>query len=102
MCSSDLGGRAPHAWLADGSALYDHFGKGFTLLRFGGDDDGQAFIEAAAEKDVPVSVYDVTEPGLRDLYEANLAIIRPDQYVGWRGDALPGDAGALVDQLRGV
>jgi 2-polyprenyl-6-methoxyphenol hydroxylase-like FAD-dependent oxidoreductase len=96
------GGRAPHAWLVDGSALYDHFGKGFTLLRFGGDDDGQAFVEAAAARGVPVSVYDVTEPGLRDLYEADLAIIRPDQYVGWRGDALPEDAGALVDQLRGV
>jgi hypothetical protein len=23
---------APHAWLADGSSLYDHFGSGFTLL----------------------------------------------------------------------
>ena len=26
------GARAPHAWLHDGSSLYDHFGTGFTLL----------------------------------------------------------------------
>ena len=28
------GGRAPHAWLADGRSTLDLFGRGFTLLRF--------------------------------------------------------------------
>ena len=88
------GGRAPHAWLADGTALFDHFGKGFTLLRLAGEDDGRAFVDAAAAKGVPVSVYDATAAGLRDLYDADLAIVRPDQYVAWRGDTLPDDAAA--------
>lgn len=96
------GGRAPHAWLADGSALFDNFGPGFTLLRLGGTGDGQAFVNAAEAVGVPVSVFDATEEGLRDLYEADLAIIRPDQYVAWRGDTLPEDAGALVDLIRGA
>ena len=56
---------------------------------------------AAAARGVPVSVYDASGDNLRNLYEADLAIIRPDQYVAWRGDALPGDAAALVDGLRG-
>ena len=30
--SASPGNRAPHAWLADGSSLFDHFGLGFTLL----------------------------------------------------------------------
>ena len=30
--SAHPGCRAPHAWLADGSSLFDHFGWGFTLL----------------------------------------------------------------------
>ena len=29
------GGRAPHRWLEDGTALFDHFGKGFTLPKSG-------------------------------------------------------------------
>ena len=28
------GSRAPHVWLKDGSAICDHFGTGFTLLKF--------------------------------------------------------------------
>ena len=30
--SAHPGCLAPHAWLADGSSLYDHFGLGFSLL----------------------------------------------------------------------
>ena len=33
--SSHPGGRAPHAFLADGRSTLDLFGRGFTLLRFG-------------------------------------------------------------------
>jgi 2-polyprenyl-6-methoxyphenol hydroxylase-like FAD-dependent oxidoreductase len=29
---SDPGSRLPHHWLPDGSSLYDHLGRGFTLL----------------------------------------------------------------------
>jgi 2-polyprenyl-6-methoxyphenol hydroxylase-like FAD-dependent oxidoreductase len=103
VATSYPGGRAPHAWLADGSALFDHFGPGFTLLRLGGTDaDVQAFVDAAAVRSVPANVYEVPDPAIRDLYEADLAIIRPDQYVAWRGDALPDDTGALVDLIRGA
>ena len=30
--TSRPGALAPHAWLHDGSSLYDHFGQGYTLL----------------------------------------------------------------------
>ena len=72
------------------------------MLRLAGDEDGGAFVDAASAKGVPVSVYDATGAGLRDLYEADLAIVRPDQYVAWRGDALLEDVAALVDRLRGA
>ena len=97
------GGRAPHRWLSDGSALFDHFGKGFTLLRLGGaDTDIDALVQAAADRGVPLTVYDEPDAETRALFEADLALIRPDQYVAWRGDALPADAGALIDLVRGV
>ena len=71
---------APHAWLADGSSLYDHFGKGFTLLSTDGAD---AALPASA---VPVKF--LKQRGLRDLYQERYALIRPDQHVAWRGDSL--------------
>ena len=30
------GARLPHVWLADGTALHDRIGDGYTLLRLGG------------------------------------------------------------------
>lgn len=96
------GGRAPHRWLSDGTALFDHFGKGFTLLRFGGmAADTTALEQAAAEKGVPLTIFDEPDPETRALYEADLALIRPDQYVAWRGQAVPDDPATLIDLVRG-
>ena len=79
---------APHAWLDDGSSLYDHLGQGFTLLAT----DGQ---DADASSDgVPLKI--VRQAGLRDLYGARYALIRPDQHVAWRGDSLPRNVFAVV------
>jgi 2-polyprenyl-6-methoxyphenol hydroxylase-like FAD-dependent oxidoreductase len=81
------GGRAPHAWLEDGVSLYDLFGFEWTLLQF--DDVVSAhgpLTEAVRELGADLKI--VTLPRyLRDLYEADLALIRPDQVVAWRGSA---------------
>ncbi|MGY4507923.1 2-polyprenyl-6-methoxyphenol hydroxylase-like FAD-dependent oxidoreductase [Bradyrhizobium sp. USDA 3650] len=81
------GGRAPHAWLEDGVSLYDLFGFEWTLLQFG---EVMSAHSSFAEtiRAIGVDVKLVTLPkSLRDLYEADLALIRPDQIVAWRGSA---------------
>lgn len=83
---------APHAWLEDGSSLYDHFGPGFTLLALS---EGHAADVAAAERQAaeartPLAVVRLPDPRLASLYEAPLALVRPDQHVAWRGAAWPG------------
>jgi hypothetical protein len=95
--SAGPGLRAPHLWLG-ADALYDRLGLEFTLLRMG-KADGASIVEAAKSRDVPLTVLDV--PEARGLYEAELALIRPDQHVAWRGDAPPGDATAIIDRVRG-
>ncbi len=52
---------------------------------------------------LPLTVVDVdtTDP-LAAAYATALTLVRPDQHVAWRGDALPDDAGALVDRVRGA
>jgi 2-polyprenyl-6-methoxyphenol hydroxylase-like FAD-dependent oxidoreductase len=104
--SAHPGCLAPHAWLADGTSLYDHFGLGYTLLLLAADGaplarDIQGAAEAAG---VPLTLIDLrqdhlAEVPLAELYAAPLALIRPDQYVAWRGASA--DATALIDTIRG-
>lgn len=42
--SAHPGCMAPNLWLGDGSSLYDHFGKGFTLLGTEGDCAREQFL----------------------------------------------------------
>ena len=80
------GCRAPHVWMEDGSALFDHFGKWFTLLRFDRKTPVKNFEFAASALGVPLKV--LTAPKLiQNLYQAKMVLIRPDQYVAWRGDS---------------
>lgn len=96
------GGRPPHAWLADGGSLYDRFGFDFTLLDFAGDPARTApMVEAARSAGLPLTRVVLDDPGLRGLYEADCALIRPDQTVAWRGDGFE-DAAAVVDVVRGA
>lgn len=91
------GGRAPHAWLPDGSSLFDAFGRGFTLLRLGGQaEDAAALTEHAASSGLPLTALHCPESTLRDLYGADLALIRPDQVVAWRGSSIARAREALM------
>jgi 2-polyprenyl-6-methoxyphenol hydroxylase-like FAD-dependent oxidoreductase len=81
------GGRAPHAWLADDISLYDLFGFEWTLLQFEDVVPAHGPLSEAARA-LGVDLKIVTLPRqMRDLYEADLALIRPDQVVAWRGGA---------------
>ena len=84
--SASPGGRAPHAWLDDGVSLFDTFGFEWTLLRLGrSPPDGAGLVDAARRLGMALEVVDVPSREVRDLYEAPLALIRPDQVVAWRG-----------------
>jgi 2-polyprenyl-6-methoxyphenol hydroxylase-like FAD-dependent oxidoreductase len=105
--SAHPGCLAPHAWLTDGTSLYDHFGLGYTLLLLA--EEGASLardIQSAAEAaGVPLKLIDLrqrdlAEDDLAALYAAPLALIRPDQYVAWRGSGA--DAAAIVDTIRGI
>ena len=100
--SAHPGCRAPHLWLADGSSLFDRFGPGFTLLITEGYAQGtDALAQAAERRHIPLVVLTNVDERLRGRYEARYALIRPDQHVAWRGDALPDDADALWSTVTG-
>ena len=96
------GGRAPHLWLTDRSSLFDHLGPGFTLLRLPGcKADTRPLEMAAASRGVPLRIVEIALPEARDLYQSGLALVRPDQHVAWRSDALPEDCDALIARVTG-
>jgi 2-polyprenyl-6-methoxyphenol hydroxylase-like FAD-dependent oxidoreductase len=95
------GARPPSVLLADGRALFDLFGPGFTLLRFA-EHAVDTLVEAAARRGVPLDVVDVSDPHARSLYERDLVLIRPDQHVAWRGDTVPANPIDLIDRVRGA
>jgi 2-polyprenyl-6-methoxyphenol hydroxylase-like FAD-dependent oxidoreductase len=102
--SSRPGVRAPHVWRADGSALYDAFGGGYTLLRIGAAPPDTLSLEAAFEaRGAPLRVLDVPEAEAVAKYQGwPLVLVRPDQHVGWRGRASPVTPQAVVARLTGT
>ncbi|MFW2829658.1 FAD-dependent monooxygenase [Sphingomonas sp. ID0503] len=94
------GARLPHIFLEDGVSIHDKLGLWFTLVVI--DDADTAAIESAAQAlGVPLDVLRLGRPDLRDLYERNLILVRPDQHVAWRGDALPDDIDGLLKHVTG-
>ncbi len=81
------GARAPHLWVSDDVSIFDRFGRGFTLVRMGKNLlDAQAYVDAAASLGMPLTIIDVQREEACDLYGADLALIRPDHHIAWRGN----------------
>jgi 2-polyprenyl-6-methoxyphenol hydroxylase-like FAD-dependent oxidoreductase len=75
---------------------------GFTLLAF--DDEAQDVAplrDAAAARGIPLATVCMPDARLREAYGARLVLVRPDQFVAWRGDSAPADPDALLDKVTG-
>lgn len=95
------GGRPPHSWLEDGSSLFDQFHSDWTLLVLGAESPSTTAFEIAAQAfSIDLRVVRLPQPYLSELYEAPLALIRPDQIVAWRGTT-SADASAVLEQVTG-
>ena len=93
------GGGWMHSWLEDGRSLYDMFNFEWALLVLGEDaPDASAFERAAQQMELDLKVVRHASQQLRDLYEAPLVLIRPDQIVAWRGH----DSGTASEVLAQV
>ncbi len=101
--TSRPGARAPHAWMHDGSSLFDHFGDGFTLL-VSKDAPSAAIDQArvqAQNANVPLKVLQPHEAGIAELYPTRFTLIRPDQHVAWRGNAWPAASVGILGTITG-
>jgi 2-polyprenyl-6-methoxyphenol hydroxylase-like FAD-dependent oxidoreductase len=96
------GARLPHVWLADGTAVQDRVGYelGFTLVRFS-ETNVEGITRAFASLGAPCRVLDLSDARARELYEADLLLLRPDLHVAWRGSRPPEDPARLARLATG-
>lgn len=92
--STFVGSRAPHVYLKDGSSIFDHFGKYWTLIEFSDRQDDKrevtTLLDAANAIDMPVKhVVLCDEENARKIWHSPLVLVRPDGHVAWRGGKLP-------------
>ncbi|MHA4854298.1 FAD-dependent monooxygenase [Rhodococcus sp. MSC1_016] len=104
--STEPGSRAPHVWISENVSILDHFGIGFTLVRFVKELTVDDLTDAARDRGVPITVLDIdplTDSGREAaaLYAYPLVLVRPDGHVAWRGAALPNETGPLLDRVCG-
>jgi hypothetical protein len=97
------GHRAPHVWLGDGRSMLDLFGRGFTLLNFGcNEEECAGMINAAAACGMPLAINRIDDAVVASAYGARLCLVRPDGHVAWRGDHRPDDPQRIIDVARGA
>lgn len=88
------GMRAPNFWLPDGTALFDLLDPaGLTLLRFNPKVDPGVLLEGSA----PARLIDIAYAPAREAYGADLAIIRSDGHLLWRGSSASSLPVSLLD-----
>lgn len=100
--SAHPGCRLPHALDPTGTPLYDRLVEGLSLIVVGepSEAESERFQASASRRNVPCTVVAI-HTDLLALYENRLLIVRPDQHVSWRGDALPQDLDAVLDRITG-
>jgi hypothetical protein len=81
--------------------LYDRFGFEWTLLRLCSKTKAQNLVAAAAAAGIDLKVLDLSIDGVRDIYGADLVLVRPDQIVAWRANAVH-DPNAILSRVLGL
>jgi 2-polyprenyl-6-methoxyphenol hydroxylase-like FAD-dependent oxidoreductase len=96
------GARLPHVWLADGTALHDRVGDGYTLVSLGGAAEGAAALERAfLAYGAPFTTLEIDDQRPREIYGYDLLLLRPDLHIVWRGNRLLDDPAKLAAVATG-
>jgi 2-polyprenyl-6-methoxyphenol hydroxylase-like FAD-dependent oxidoreductase len=77
--AAEAGARLPHAWMPDGTSLYDRLGRGLTLL--GPAPRSGSLAERARARGIPLTLAQAP-PGYP--WRDEFLLVRPDQHIAWR------------------
>lgn len=90
--SSWPGSRAPHVFLSDGSAIFDHLGKDWSLVTFADNEaDVKILLMTAASLHIPIKHVDLRgQEHAHSIWKFELVLVRPDEHVAWRSNSVGG------------
>ncbi|MGE4429716.1 MAG: FAD-dependent monooxygenase [Sphingobium sp.] len=94
------GARLPHIFLEPGVSIHDRLGSYFTAISLDGSDLG-AFAQAAQAQNIPLETLILDRPDLLSVYEKPILLVRPDQHIAWRGEALPEEVAPILAKAVG-
>ena len=96
------GHHLPPQSLTSGRNVFEELGNDYTLLAFDADDAAvRSFDEAARSLRIPLKIVRDSYSGGRKAYEAQLILVRPDQYVVWTGAIAPDEAREVMARVAG-
>lgn len=96
------GMRAPHVLLGDGRSILDHFGESFVLVIPADADASGVSDDLGKDLGVHVRLLALADGEGQDLYSGELALVRPDGHVAWRGQSSNGQCDAALHHALGV
>jgi 4-hydroxyisophthalate hydroxylase len=89
--------------LSSGANVFDALGQRYALLSFGADTSRvRALAKAAEALGTPLSIVEDSCVGGREKYDADLVLVRPDQFVAWTSREGPGDATEALSRAIGA
>jgi hypothetical protein len=88
--------------LSSGRNIFEELGEGFTLVDLGSPKGFvQEFKRAAEVLGIPLKVIQDSRADGRELYEASLVLVRPDQFVAWSSDQATGNPAEILKRAVG-
>ncbi|OTG90864.1 FAD-dependent oxidoreductase [Acinetobacter sp. ANC 3813] len=101
VSSTVPGCRLPDFYLKNQDSLYDCLGAEYSLLCFGSDIDLQRIQQQATDMNFPLSILLLQQEQVPEGlgYKHAYILVRPDQHVAWRGNTLPENLEAFLNQF---
>jgi 2-polyprenyl-6-methoxyphenol hydroxylase-like FAD-dependent oxidoreductase len=93
------GCRAPHLWIDKKRTIFDEFGNDFTLLQLNPKKNIKPIIDQARLMGIPLKLLQIEDKEVRNLYQADLLLIRPDHHIAWRSNNLPKSPVSLLCKI---
>ena len=71
------------------------------MLNFSGTNTS-SLTTMAKQVGLPLEVVNLNEPKVREIYERDFVLVRPDGHVAWRGNLVPDNSSAILNKVRGA
>ena len=69
------------------------------MLNFSGTNTS-SLTTMAKQVGLPLEVVNMNEPKVREIYERDFVLVRPDGHVAWRGNLVPDNSSAILNKVR--